>query len=268
MNIPYVTIKICNAAAACQTIDHIEVDTGSSGLRILGSVLTIDLPVSTLGGKTIAECTQFADGSSFGPLAVVDLTLPSSNKTVSNLAIQVIGATNYPTVPADCPGTQENSVESFGANGILGVGPFIQDCGGACAGAGFPSGFYYTCTDPATCTGAAIATAQQVSNPVNFFSSDDNGVIVELPGGVRQRRQHPVRFAGVRHQHPEQQHLRQRERGDREHRLRLRAGDLRRHGVRQRRTRQRLQRGLLHRQHHHHVHARPSACTARMRPST
>ncbi len=181
VNIPYLTIKICNAAAACQTIDHIEVDTGSSGLRILGSVLTIDLPVSTLGGKTIAECTQFADGSSFGPLAVVDLTLPSSGKTVSNLAIQVIGATNYPTVPADCPGTQENSVESFGANGILGVGPFIQDCGDACAGGGFPSGFYYTCTDPATCTGAAIATAQQVSNPVNFFSSDDNGVIVELP---------------------------------------------------------------------------------------
>lgn len=181
VNIPYATIKICNAAGACQTIDHIEVDTGSSGLRILGSVLTINLDVSTLGGKAIAECTQFADGSSFGPLAVVDLTLPTSQKTVSNLAIQVIGATNYPTVPSDCPGVQENTVESFGANGILGVGPFIQDCGSACAGAAFPSGFYYTCTDPAHCMGAAIATAQQVSNPVNFFASDNNGVIVELP---------------------------------------------------------------------------------------
>ncbi len=181
VNIPFVTIKICNAAAACQTIDHIEVDTGSSGLRILGSVLTINLDVPTLGGKAIAECTQFADGSSFGPLAVVDLTLPTSGKTVSNLAVQVIGATNYPTVPADCPGIQENSVESFGANGILGVGPFIQDCGSACAGAGFPSGFYYTCATPATCQAAAVALAQQVSNPVNFFSSDDNGVIVEFP---------------------------------------------------------------------------------------
>ncbi|HEY1492536.1 MAG TPA: DUF3443 family protein, partial [Steroidobacteraceae bacterium] len=76
---------------------------------------------------------------------------------------------------------QENTVETFGANGILGVGPFIQDCGSACAGAGFPSGFYYTCADPASCVAAAVPTAQQVSNPVNFFGPDNNGVIVEFP---------------------------------------------------------------------------------------
>ena len=104
VNIPYVTIQICNASNQCQTIDHIEVDTGSSGLRILSQALSINLPVATLGGKALAECTQFADGSSFGPLAVVDLTLPTSQKTVSNLAIQVIGAPNYPNVPSDCPG--------------------------------------------------------------------------------------------------------------------------------------------------------------------
>ena len=183
VNIPYVTIQVCDpTSGACQTIDHIEVDTGSSGLRILSQALSINLQVVTTGGNAIAECTQFADGSSFGPLAVVNLKLPTSGKTVNNLAIQVIGAPAYPNVPSDCPGTQENTVESFGANGILGVGPFIQDCGSACAGAGFPSGFYYTCATPATCVGAAVPTAQQVSNPVNFFAADNNGVIVELPG--------------------------------------------------------------------------------------
>jgi hypothetical protein len=182
VNIPFVTLKICiPGSQQCQTIDHIEVDTGSSGLRILGSVLTINLPVVTVGNKAVAECTQFADGSSFGPLAMVDLTLPTSTKTVSNLNIQVIGATNYPTVPASCPGTQENTVETFGANGILGVGPFIQDCGDGCAGSGFPDGYYYICSDPSTCTPAAVATTVQVSNPVNFFAGDNNGVIVELP---------------------------------------------------------------------------------------
>ena len=182
VNIPYVTIQICDpTSGACQTIDHIEVDTGSSGLRILSQALSLNLQVATLGGKAIAECTQFADGSSFGPLAVVNLTLPTSGKTVNNLAIQVIGAPAYPNVPSDCPGSAENDVATFGANGILGVGPFIQDCGGACAGTGFPSGFYYTCADPTTCVGAAVPTAQQVSNPVNFFATDDNGVIVELP---------------------------------------------------------------------------------------
>jgi hypothetical protein len=182
VNIPYVTIKICDPTnTSCQTIDHIEVDTGSSGLRILSQALSINLPVATLGGKALAECTQFADGSSFGPLAVVNLTLPVSTKTVSNLAIQVIGAPNYPNVPSDCPGTQENTVQTFGANGILGVGPFIQDCGSGCSSPPLPSGFYYTCATPATCQAAAVPTASQVSNPVNFFAADNNGVIVELP---------------------------------------------------------------------------------------
>ena len=36
VNIPYVTLTICQpGTTTCQTIDHIEVDTGSSGLRIL-----------------------------------------------------------------------------------------------------------------------------------------------------------------------------------------------------------------------------------------
>jgi Protein of unknown function (DUF3443) len=181
VNIPYVTIKICDpTSGACQTIDHIEVDTGSSGLRILSQALSINLQVVTSGGKAVAECTQFADGSSFGPLAKVNLTLPTSGKTASNLAIQVIGAPTYPNVPADCPGMQENTVEAFGANGILGVGPFIQDCGSLCVNAIQP-GVYYTCADPASCVGAAMPTAMQVSNPVNFFAADNNGVIVELP---------------------------------------------------------------------------------------
>jgi Protein of unknown function (DUF3443) len=183
VNIPYITIQICDPTnpSNCQTIDHIEVDTGSSGLRILSQALSINLPVATLGNKAIAECTQFADGSSFGPLAVVNMTLPTSTKVVNNLVIQVIGAPNYPNVPSDCPGPQENSVQTFGANGILGVGPFIQDCGSACASAPLPQGFYYTCATPATCQAAAVPTGTQVSNPVNFFSADNNGVIVELP---------------------------------------------------------------------------------------
>ncbi len=181
VNIPYITITICDAANNCQTIDHIEVDTGSSGLRILGSALTINLPPLTSGGTAVAECTQFADGSSFGPLVVGNLTLPTSQKSVTGLTIQVIGAANYPSVPADCPGTPENTLDAFGAKGILGVGPFVQDCGAACAGAGFPTGWYYTCPTPSSCAAASLALASQVSNPVSFFSADNNGVIVELP---------------------------------------------------------------------------------------
>jgi hypothetical protein len=182
LNTPFVTIKICapGSTTACQTIDHIEVDTGSSGLRILSSVLTISLPAVMSGSNTLAECLQFADGSAFGPLASADLSLPTSGKSAAGLTVQVIGASGY-TVPADCPGTPEDTVSTFGANGIIGVGPFMQDCGSACVTAPPIPGTYYTCTSGGTCTDANAALAAQVSNPVMFFSTDNNGVIVELP---------------------------------------------------------------------------------------
>jgi len=183
LNTPFVTVKICapGSTTACQTIDHVEVDTGSSGLRILSSVLTISLPAAMTGGSTLAECLQFADGSAFGPLASADLTLPTSGKSVAGLTVQVIGASGY-SVPSDCPGTPENTVIAFGANGIIGVGPFMQDCGEACAGTGTPiPGTYYTCTSGGACTDSNVALSSQLSNPVMFFTTDNNGVIVELP---------------------------------------------------------------------------------------
>ncbi len=185
VNTAFVSVTICIPnGGACQTIDHIEVDTGSSGLRVLASAdspftLTLPSEMST-GGLPIAECLQFADGSSFGPVAVADMTLPTSAKTVSGINVQVIGASGW-TVPADCPGTAENTVVSFGANGILGVGPFLQDCGTACTQAPPIPGTYYTCPTPATCADATASTTEQVGNPVSFFASDNNGVIVEIP---------------------------------------------------------------------------------------
>ena len=47
INTAYTTVTVCapGSTSNCQTIDHIQVDTGSSGLRILSEVLTITLPV-------------------------------------------------------------------------------------------------------------------------------------------------------------------------------------------------------------------------------
>ncbi len=191
-NTAFVTVTVCIPGGACQSIDHVEVDTGSTGLRLLhasaGGELTLNLPPATVpGGMTLAECLQFADGSSFGPIGYADITMPTSGKTATNVSVQVIGAPGY-TVPSGasgCPGTPENNVAAFGANGILGVGPFVQDCGTACADTiNFPDGWYYTCNttvNPATCAAASATLAQQLLNPVSLFSTDNNGVIVELP---------------------------------------------------------------------------------------
>jgi hypothetical protein len=182
LNTAFVTVTVCvPTTQTCQTIDHIEVDTGSSGLRILQPALTLNLPPEvTAGGMAIAECLPFADGSSFGSVVTADLQMPDSGKTASGINVQIIGATGYTTLPSDCQVGPENTVDAFGANGILGVGPFLQDCGAACAQQVIPS-TYYTCGTPTTCANAMVTTAQQVSNPVASFSSDNNGVIVELP---------------------------------------------------------------------------------------
>jgi len=188
INTAYISVQVCNpTTGACQTITDIEVDTGSTGLRLLASAMNgLILPVETNGTNPLAECLQFADGSSWGSLATANITLPVSGETASGVNVQIIGDPAYPntTIPAACTGTPENTVAAFGANGILGVGPFAQDCGGACVAAVTPLPVYYSCPSPSTCAAANVTLMQQVQNPVTLFATDNNGVIVELPAVV------------------------------------------------------------------------------------
>jgi len=183
VNTLYTTVTICapGSTTNCQTIDNIEIDTGSSGLRILASALTADLPIQNASdGNALAECTQFVDGYSWGPIALADLTV--SQESAKSLPVQIIGDSSFATVPADCAGTgtSEDTVQTFGANGILGVSTTAQDCGAACA---VPNslGFYYSCASATNCVPIAVAVGNQVQNPVTFFATDNNGVIIELP---------------------------------------------------------------------------------------
>jgi len=173
-----VTVCVPGSTTSCQTIDHIQVDTGSYGLRILAPVLTLTLPVETLtGGNSLAECTQFVDGYSWGPVVSADLQI--AGETAHSVPVQVIGDSRFTNIPANCSstgGTQEDTVASFGANGILGVGPFELDCGNCDTVAG---GLYYSCAT--TCAETTVPTNLQVANPVTRFATDKNGVIVVLP---------------------------------------------------------------------------------------
>jgi hypothetical protein len=184
VNTLYTTVTVCvPGTTTCQTIDNIQVDTGSYGLRLLAPVLTLTLPVTTAaGGGGLVECTEFVDGYSWGPVALVDLQI--SGETASSVPVQLIGDPRYPTAPSDCSGpapTAENTVATFGANGILGIGPFAQDCGSYCE-ANIPEPIqYYGCTAATTCTGSLVALSAQVQNPVTMFATDNNGTIITLP---------------------------------------------------------------------------------------
>lgn len=185
VNTPFVTITICvpGNPSQCQTIDHVEVDTGSSGLRIVSSVLTISLPQAN--NSTLDECLVFEDGYVWGPVATATITV--TGETASNVPVQImIPTSTSPPVPSSCssqnpPGGNGNegvSVDAFGAKALIGVGLFQQDCGPGCTTNPAPD-FYYDCSS--VCTPTTVALAQQVANPVSMFPADNNGVLIQLP---------------------------------------------------------------------------------------
>jgi Protein of unknown function (DUF3443) len=181
VNTLFTSVTICmpGSTTSCQTIDHIQVDTGSYGLRLLAPVLTLTLPIVTLAnGNSLAECTQFVDGFSWGPIVSADIQI--AGETAHSLPVQVIGDSRLTNIPAGCSsggGTEEDTVSTFGANGILGIGPFELDCGDCDTVAS--NGLYYACAS--SCTETTVPTDQQVPNPVTHFAADNNGAIVVLP---------------------------------------------------------------------------------------
>ncbi|MGD0501657.1 MAG: DUF3443 family protein [Steroidobacteraceae bacterium] len=183
INTLYTTVTVCVPnTTTCQTIDNIQVDTGSYGLRLLSQALTLTLPVATAAsGGGLVECTEFDDGYSWGPVALVDLKI--SGESASAVPVQLIGDARYPTAPSDCSApapSAENTVASFGANGILGIGPFVQDCGSFCVG-NIPEPIqYYGCTTATACTSTLVPLSAQVQNPVAMFATDNNGTIISL----------------------------------------------------------------------------------------
>jgi hypothetical protein len=124
------------------------------------------------------------DGFSWGPVALADVQI--SGESASSVAVQVIGDASFAKIPANCSsiGPAEDTVAAFGANGILGVGVFAQDCGSDCV-ATADNGFYYACTS-SVCQATTASLASQVANPVTLFATDNNGVVIQLPSVAAQ----------------------------------------------------------------------------------
>jgi hypothetical protein len=177
------------ATPDCQIIPDVLVDTGTVGLRVLNSALTT-IPATELGtiedsqGNQVEECVQFPDTSyAWGPVLSAGVNI--GGETAKTVPIQVIGDTTLPIPASSClslgPGPSLDTVAALGANGILGIGNAIQDCGLNCAAGQTFSGYpYYVCPKN-VCQAAFVPVAQQVSNPVAFFIKDNNGVEIILP---------------------------------------------------------------------------------------
>jgi Protein of unknown function (DUF3443) len=194
VNLPYINVTICVPnTGPCQTIYNVEVDTMSEGLQLLSSAVSLNLPpVTDNSADSLQECVQYGDGSyAWGPIVSADVkmgNITSGGETATNVPIQIIPATPQFPVPTDCQnngGPNLNNLQTFGANGILGVGVFQQDCGAGCndsanavPGNMFP---YFLCSTSSGCSFATVPVQFQRQNPVWMFASDNNGLNITLP---------------------------------------------------------------------------------------
>ena len=94
INEAFVTVTVCiPGTSTCQTIDHVLVDTGSSGLRLLsaagGGELNLALPQATdSSGNPLYECLAFLDGYTWGSVSTADITV--AGEKASAAAVHVV----------------------------------------------------------------------------------------------------------------------------------------------------------------------------------
>ncbi len=187
-NLLYTSVRLCvPGTTTCQTIDHVLVDTGSTGLRLLRSAVNLPLAQALKSGKPLYNCVQFVDQSyMWGPVVEADVHMGGTQldgQTASNLRIQLAGSFDAPPAPDDCAHTDltpSNTVNDLGANGILGVGMALQDCSADCTSNSANARYHVRNGDGST-SGTTVLLTEQLHQPVSQFSAHNNGTIIQLP---------------------------------------------------------------------------------------
>ncbi len=217
----FTTITVCSPGSTtnCTSIPNVLVDTGSVGLRLLGTgasgvttqVNSLNLPQITdpTTSYPLYECVQFGDLSyAWGAMQMASVQIGGETAVTTpggtanaGIPIQVIGTGTppvdvsyegaeyanpclvYPGTSTPTGGADDDTVASLGANGILGVGLFPQDCGVGCTSISTVSGEYlaYLSSTGATYVEPTALTAQAWNPVAAFSSSDTNGVMLNLP---------------------------------------------------------------------------------------
>jgi hypothetical protein len=193
-NVLYATVTICTPGSTteCQDVDHVQVDTGSTGLRLvheaMSGVVTPSPVVDPHSGLPLLQCAVFADGYTWGSVVSADVVI--AGRRISGMSLGMIADPAAGSAPDACAGgngPDEGTVAALGSNGILGVGYFLEDCGSFCTTDVPTAGAapYYVCSGSEggspSCMPATVALASQISNPMGLLASDNNGLQIQLP---------------------------------------------------------------------------------------
>lgn len=173
VNIPCVSVTICNTANKCDTVPDIILDTGSFGLRVFNKfVSNLNLPNVMSSGSQVAECVYYGDNTNnWGPVVTANVQL-ATGITANNVPMQIID-NNYPGSSSTPCVNPSLTPREFKGNGILGVGPIVYD-----------GGQYFACTGGACTAISNPPNNIQVANPIAMLSNPEynNGLTLKFPG--------------------------------------------------------------------------------------
>ena len=213
-NILYATVTVCSPTdtSHCVSIDHVQVDTGSVGLRVLASLVKdLGLPPLQIASspdpvRNAWECFPFVIGGLWGANATAVVGL--GRQFTSPVAVQLIedntDANAALQAPDNCiaaaDGNLLSSASSLGSNGILGIGSTNLDCGNVCLQGSYATDAqfvqYYSyapgSTGKAQCASnmalcssvvASVPVNLQVANPISNLQNSRyrDGVVLAMP---------------------------------------------------------------------------------------
>ena len=94
-NVLYATVTVCTPGSTteCQDVDHVQVDTGSTGLRLVYEAMTgVVAPQPVLGpgtGSPLLQCAVFADGFTWGSVVRADVVI--AGRRIEGMSLEMIG---------------------------------------------------------------------------------------------------------------------------------------------------------------------------------
>jgi hypothetical protein len=175
VNAPFTSITICATGTTnCTTVNNVDIDTASFGLRIFGSQLRgLGIVPNTDDGDEVGECAFFGSGSTWGAISTVDVVIAGEPKIT--IPIQVIDDINaFAAAPTSC--TQESQLMTSPSearfNGLLGIGQQSSD---------LDFTYYFDCSAGDCSLLTNPPNADVVIDPVTAFPVDNNGIVVSVP---------------------------------------------------------------------------------------
>lgn len=175
-----VSVTVCQpGTTVCTTVDKVMLDTGSVGLRLHASVFSAlpglldKLPADRVGSAQVGECAVFGNFYTWGTLRVADVTIAAVHAPA--LKLQVYDDPGLESASASGCDTRYGGLANptpgrFQFNGILGV-----------KGSSVDNQRYFGC-NAGTCSALTQGIADQLPNPVPRLASDNNGVLIQMPG--------------------------------------------------------------------------------------